>query len=71
MVKTLWDSICYLYDDTDISYTQLLVMAQKAKTEVMDSKMSATSSKADVFGSSSSKEIQILTKEISNLISMV
>ena len=71
MVKTLWDSIHYLYDDTNISYTQLLGVAQKAEIEVMDSKVSSTTSKAGLGSSSSSEEIQTLTRQIPNLLSMV
>ena len=37
----------------------------------MDSRVSATTSKAGAIGSSSSKEIQTLTKWISNLMSVV
>ena len=45
--------------------------AQKAETEVMDSKMRTTTSKTGVIGSSCSVEIQTLTKQISNLMPMV
>ena len=60
MMKALWVSIHYLYDDTNISYTQLFVAANKAETEVIVSKKSATTKVVGTVGSSSSKETQNL-----------
>ena len=50
---------------------QLLVEAQKVETKVMEIKMTVTTCMAVAVGSSSSKEIQTPTKQISNLMSMV
>ena len=54
-----------------LSYTHLSVVVKKTETEVMDSKVNATTSKAGLVGSSSSEEIQILTKQIFNIMCMV
>ena len=38
MHKALWDSIHYLYDDKQITYTKLLVAARKTEAEVLKGK---------------------------------
>ena len=38
MHKAWWDSICFLYDDKQITYPQLLVAARKAEPEVLEGK---------------------------------
>ena len=38
VLKTLQDSIRYLYDNPAVTYTQLLVAARKAESEVSDDK---------------------------------
>ena len=45
-LKTLRDSIWYLYDNQTLAYTQLLVAARKAEAEVSDSKVGTMTIKA-------------------------
>ena len=48
IIKALQDSICYLYDNDEIIYAKLLIVGQKAETEIRDSKSgsSVTTAKA-------------------------
>ena len=60
-----------MYGDPTISFIQLMVAADKAETEVIDSKGSVTTSKAGVINDTTQSEIQVLSKQIANLLAMV
>ena len=63
MVKNLRGSIRYMYDDSIISYIQLLVAARKVETEVIDSKVTIIN-KAGLLSSNHSEEIKALTNKL-------
>ena len=46
MVECLWDNVYYMYNNSTINYIQLKVTACKAETEVVNSRGTATTSKA-------------------------
>ena len=46
ILKTLRDSIRYLYDNPTVTYTQLLVAARNAEAEVSDGKLGTMTIKA-------------------------
>ena len=72
--KALWDNIHYLYDDKQITYTQLLMAARKAELEVLEGKGTTTLAKAKAanpqFDHSSSK-VNELCQPVVNLMSIV
>ena len=69
MVKSLRYSIPYLYDDLKVSYIQLLVAARKAETVANDTKV--VMAKPGALWGGPSSEVKLLTKQISNLMSMI
>ena len=69
VVKALRDSIWYLYDNTTMSYTQLLVAAMKAEAEVTNSKTGTVTIKAKP--AMTNDELVSLKQQVSNLIAVV
>ena len=74
MHKALWDSICYLYDDKQITYTLLLVAARKAEAVVLEGKGTTTIPKTKAANpqfDNFSSEVSELYQQLANLMSIV
>ena len=69
VLKTLRDSIQYLYDNLTVTYTQLLVAARKAEVEVSDSKKGTMTIKAKA--AIANDELGSLKQKISDLVAVV
>ena len=68
VLKTLRDSIWYLYNNLTVTYTQLLVTARKAEAEVSDSKLGTQTIKAKAVWAN---DELISLKEVSDLVAVV
>ena len=73
MNKTLQDSLQYLNDDCHNSYTQLMLAACKAETEVLDRTVGATTVKARAATTQGERnsELETLCQQMANLMSMM
>ena len=72
--NALQDSIHYLYNDKQITYTQLLVAARKAGAEVLEGKGITTIAKDKASNpqfNSSSSEVNEFYQQVANLMSIV
>ena len=69
VLKTLRDSIRYLYDNPAVTYTQLLVVARKAEAEVSDDKSESMTIKAKP--ATANDELVSLKQQVSDLVVIV
>ena len=69
VLKTLKDSIRYLYDNPPVTYTQLLVAARKIEAEVSDGKSGTMTIK--VNAATVNDELVSLKQHISDLVAVV
>ena len=69
VLKSLWDSIRYLYDNPALTYTQLLVAARKAETEVRDGKSGTMTIK--VKAATANDKLVSLKQQVSDLVAVV
>ena len=69
VLKTLRDSIWYLYDNLTVTYTQLLVAATKAEAEVSDSMLGTLTIKAKA--ATANDELISLKQQASDLVAVV
>ena len=42
MQRSFHDNVCYIYNNSTVTYTQLMLAARKAETEVLDPKSGRT-----------------------------
>ena len=66
VLKTLRDSIRYLYDNPAVTYTQLLVAARKAEAEVGDGKSGMMTVKAKA--TTADDKLTSLKQQVSDLV---
>ena len=69
MLKTLQDSLQYLYDNLTVTYMQLLVASRKADAEVVDSKTGTVTIKAKA--ATTNDELVSLKQQVSDLVAVV
>ena len=69
VLKTLRDSIRYLYDNPTVTYTQLLVAARKAEAEVSDGKLGTMTTKAKA--ATANDKLVSLKHQVSDLVAVV
>ena len=69
MIKTLRDSIQYLYDNLTVTYTQLLVASRKAEAEVVDCKTGTVTIIAKT--ATTNDELVSLKQQVSDLVAVV
>ena len=69
VLKTLRDSIRYLYVNPAVTYTQLLFAARKAEAEVGDGKLGMMTVKAKA--STADDEMTSLKQQVSDLVAVV
>ena len=69
VLKTLRDSIQYLYNNPIVTYTQSLVAARKAEAEVSDSKTGFMTTKATA--ATANDELVGLKQQVSDLVAVV
>ena len=69
MMKTLRDSIWYLYDNLTITYMQLLVASRKTEAEVVEGKIGTVTIKAKA--ATTNDELVSLKQQVSDLVAVV
>ena len=69
VLRTLRDSIRYLYDNPTVTYTQLIVAARKAEAEVSGGKSGTMTIKAKV--ATTNDELVSLKQQVSDLVAVV
>ena len=69
VLKTLRDSIRYLYDNPAVTYTQLLVATRKAEAEVSDGKSGTMTIK--IKAATANDELVSLKQQVSDLLAIV
>ena len=69
VLKTLTESIRYLYDNPAVTYTQLLVAARKAEAEVSYGKSGTMTIKTEA--ATANDELVSLKQQVSDLVAVV
>ena len=69
ILKTLRDSVKYLYDNPTVTYTQLLVAAREAEAEVSDSKLGIMTIKAKA--ATANDKLVSLKQQVLDLVAVV